>query len=74
MMFVGWMLLSSVVLTLAWNKVVVALSRAKKIQFWQTLLALAAVALLVAPFKLMKRQCCKQGSGHTCPYEAPAAK
>jgi hypothetical protein len=81
----GWLLLTSGLLFFTWNKVVCTVVSMKKVKYWQALLALATVCVLVMPLKRGRghharhhsgSECCDSGceTKGECAYEKPQAK
>lgn len=74
LMFVGWLLITSGLLFLSWNHVVVKFTKLKKGKYWQALLILLTLVALCPPMggkgKCYKH-CCKKGG---CEYSKKADK
>jgi hypothetical protein len=71
---IGWLLVSSGLLLLTWNKVIATITKVKTVKFGQALLFITTVCVLCAPRYYMKsRHCCHEGKGQ-CPYEHAETK
>lgn len=59
----GWLLLATAFVKLAWNHVVAQIWKLKTLRYWQVLLAIVAVVMLCVPRMAMKKhgECCKGG-------------
>jgi len=75
----GWLLLASTLVWLSWNRVIAQLTKVKQLRFWQPMLVIATVAVLVGPWCAMKgkRHCgdhhgCEKSEN--CPYDAKDKK
>ena len=75
-----WLLASSGLLFLTWNKVIAELTKLKKVKYWQALLVVATICMFCIPRYCMKyRAHGYQKDCHTkdcqpkeCPYSAKA--
>ena len=68
----GWLLGSSALLWVTWNKVVCTLTKMKEVKFWQPALVLLTICVLCMPCAMRGKGCCKKDKGE-CPYESKAA-
>jgi len=67
LLWVGWILVSSGLLFLTWNKVIAGIAKVKTVKFWQALLFIVTIFVLCAPrYYMMKRHCGHKGE---CTYE-----
>lgn len=56
--FLAWLLISSGLLTLTWNKVVAAMMKVKAAKYWQALLLVITLCVFCAPRYYMHKGCC----------------
>ncbi len=81
LMCVGWILVTSALVFLTWNKVVCDLSKFKHVKYWQALLVVGTLFIFCFPKNYIRKdgcgktgygkRCCSERAGKgPCPYES----